>query len=53
MKFVDWQAGVVKVYVRPEDPWSGLIAPDSVTPGVYQRTINTGDGDIVSEKVKG
>ena len=53
VRVVDWQAGKVKVCVRPEDPWSGLIAPDSVTPGVYQRTINTGGGDIVSEKVKG
>jgi hypothetical protein len=49
---VEWQTGMVKVYVRPQDPWAGLIPVGSVTPGVYQRIIPAGGGDFVWHKVK-
>lgn len=49
---VEWQTGMVKVYVRPEDPWAGLIPTDSAAPGVYQRVVPTGGGDFVWQKVK-
>ena len=52
-KFVDVQTGMVKVYVRAEDPWSRLIPANSVTPGLFQRIVATGGGDFVWEKVKG
>jgi len=52
-KVVDVQTGMVKAYIRPEDPWSGLIPANSVTPGVYQRIVATGGSDSVWEKVKG
>lgn len=50
---VDVQTGMVNTYIRPEDPWSGLIPTDSITPGLYQRSVATGGGDFVWEKVKG
>ena len=49
----EWQTGMVKVYVRPEDPWAGLIPADSVTPGFYRRVVPTGGGDMVWQKIKG
>jgi hypothetical protein len=52
-KIVDVQTGMVKSYIRPEDPWSGLIPTDLVAPGVYQRLVAGGGGDSVWEKVKG
>jgi len=52
-KAVDVQTGMVKAYIRPEDPWSCLIPTNSVTPGLYQRVIATSGGDSVLEKVKG
>ena len=49
----EWQAGMVKVYMRPQDPWAGLIPANSVTPGVYQRFMSAGGADSVWQKVKG
>ena len=43
---------MVKVYVRPQDPWAGLIPAGSSTPGVYQRVVPVGGGDFVWQKVK-
>ena len=40
--FAEWDAGMIKTWIRPEDPCSGLLPPDCVTPGVWQRTFNTG-----------
>jgi hypothetical protein len=49
----EWVTGMVKIYVRPQDPWAGLIKPNSVAPGVYQRIIPEGKtGDFVWAKVK-
>jgi len=52
-KAVEWQAGMVKVYMRPEDPWAGLIPANSVVPGVYQRFLATGGSDYLWQKVRG
>lgn len=49
---VEWQTGMVKLYVRPQDPWAGLFPKNAVTPGVYQRVIPVGGGDFVWHKVK-
>jgi hypothetical protein len=46
-----WQAGMVKVYVRPEDPWSKLIPEGSTTPGFYGKWAGGGGGDSVRTKV--
>jgi len=49
----EWVPGMVKIYVRPQDPWAGLIKPNTVAPGVYQRIIPEGKaGDFVWDKVK-
>ena len=50
--FVEWQAGMVKTYMRPEDRCSGLIPANCVTPGVYQKSFATGGGEGVMCKVK-
>lgn len=49
----EWEAGMVKVYMRPEDPWAGLIPANAVVPGVFQRFLDPGGGDYVWQKVKG
>ena len=51
--FVEWQAGMVKTYMRPEDRCSGLIPANCVTPGVYQKSFATGGGGGGMYKVKG
>ena len=51
VKVVEWQAGKVKVYVKPTEPWAGLIPANSVTPGVYQWTTNIGGVDGVRRKI--
>ena len=43
--FAEWEAGKIKTYIRPEDPCSGLLPPDCVTPGVWQRTFPLGGGE--------
>jgi len=47
-----WQeeVGMVKIAISPTDPWSGLIPPGTVSPGVYQRF--TGGNRMVSNKVR-
>ena len=52
-RFEDVRTGMAKVHVRPEDPWSRLFPAAPVTPGLFQRTIATGGGDFVWQKVKG
>ena len=52
-KVLEWQTGMVKVYMRPQDPWAGLIPANSVTPGVYLRRINTVTGDSMAQKIRG
>ncbi len=42
--FAEWEPGMIKTWIRPEDPVSGLLPPDCVTPGVWQRTIRRGGG---------
>ena len=42
VKYVEWQAGMVKTYIRPEDRFAGLIPANCVTPGVYEKAIRTG-----------
>ncbi len=43
---------MVKVFMRPEDPWSGLVPENSETPGTYQKYVDVGGGDSVWQKVK-
>ena len=52
-RLAEWQTGMVKVYVRPQDRWAGLIPANSETPGFYRRVVATGGGDMIWEKVKG
>ena len=42
VKYVEWQAGMVKTYIRPEDRFAGLIPANCVTPGVYEKSFGTG-----------
>ena len=49
--FVEWEPGMIKTYIRPDDPCSGLIPDNCVTPGVYQRSLRTGGGVGVMCKV--
>ena len=53
VKYVEWQAGMVKTYIRPEDRESGLIPANCVTPGVYEKSFSTGGGEGGMYKVKG
>ena len=46
-----WQTGMVKVYMRPEDRWSGLIPEGCTTPGFYSKWIGGGGGDSVRTKI--
>ena len=46
-----WETGMVKVYMRPEDRWSGLIPEGSTTPGFYSRWCGGGGGDGLRQKV--
>lgn len=50
-RILDWQAGQVKVHIRPSDPWAGLIPEDSVTDGYYSKFIGGGGGDSVMTKL--
>ena len=50
--FAEWEAGMIRTYMRPEDPWSGLIPEECVTPGVWQRSFGLGGGEGVMCKVK-
>ena len=42
--FAEWVPGMIRTWIRPEDPCSGLLPPDCVTPGVWQRSFGTGGG---------
>lgn len=44
MHFAEWEPGMIKTWIRPEDPASGLLPPDCVTPGVWQRSFGKGGG---------
>ena len=52
MHFAEWEAGMVRTYMRPEDRCAGLIPEDCVTPGVWQRSFGLGGGEGVMCKVK-
>lgn len=43
--FAEWEPGMVRTWMRPEDPWAGLIPEDCVTPGVWQRSFGLGGGE--------
>ncbi len=47
----EWVPGIVKAYLSPDDPWAGLVPAGSETPGVFQRVVNTGQGESVWQKV--
>lgn len=49
----DWQTGMVKVHVMPEEAWAGLIPVGSVSPGFYQRRLGGGGKGSVFQKIKG
>ena len=40
--YAEWDAGMIKVWGRPEDQWSALLPENCEVPGVWQRTIRTG-----------
>ena len=42
--FAEWEPGMIKTWIRPEDPASGLVPPDCVSPGVWQRSFGKGTG---------
>ena len=50
-RVLDWQAGMVKVHIRPEDPWSRLIPENSETPGFYSKFLRGSGGDSVWQKL--
>ena len=41
----EWEAGMVRTYMRPQDRCAGLIPEDCVTPGVWQRSFGLGGGE--------
>ena len=52
--FAEWETGMIQTYSRPEDPWSGLIPANGVTPGMWQRFYDTGDNPASGMyKIKG
>lgn len=50
--FAEWEAGMIKVWARPEDKWSGLLPENCEVPGVWQRTFGTAGGGGGMFKVK-
>ena len=50
--FAEWEAGMIRTYMRPEDRCAGLIPEDCVTPGVWQRSFGLGGGEGVMCKIK-
>lgn len=52
MHFAEWEAGMIRTYMRPEDRCAGLLPDDCVTPGVWQRSYGIGGGEGVMCKVK-
>jgi hypothetical protein len=47
----EWTPGIVKAQLSPDDPWAGLVPAGSETPGVFQRVVNTGQGESVWQKI--
>ena len=47
----EWVPGIVKAYLSPDDPWAGLVPAGSETPGVFQRVVSTGRGEVVWQKI--
>ena len=37
--FAEWEPGMIRTWMRPEDPWAGLIPEDCVTPGVWATVV--------------
>ena len=52
MHFAEWEPGMVRTYMRPEDRCAGLIPEDCVTAGVWQRSFGLGGGEGVMCKVE-
>ena len=50
---LDQEVGLVRAYISPKDPWAGLIPNESVTPGLFQRAVVSGQVDQVHRKIKG
>ena len=50
--FAEWEPGLIRTYMRPEDRCADLIPEDCVTPGVWQRSFGLGGGEGVMCKVK-
>ena len=42
--YAEWEAGMIKTYMRPEDKCSRLLPENCVTPGFWQWTIGRGGG---------
>ena len=42
--FVEWEAGMIKTFMRPEDKCSRLLPENCVTPGFWQWSIGRGGG---------
>ena len=48
---VEWEAGTVRAWCSPDDPWAGLVPSGSETPGVFQRVAPTAHGESVWQKI--
>jgi len=40
--YAEWEAGMVKIWGRPEDKWSRLVPENCEVPGAWMRRIRTG-----------
>ncbi|MDE2639839.1 MAG: hypothetical protein OXI03_04560, partial [Chloroflexota bacterium] len=51
LQAVEWEAGTVRAWCSPDDPWAGLVPAGSETPGVFQRVAPTAHGEAVWQKI--
>ena len=50
--FSEWELGMIKTWIRPEGPASGLVPPDCISPAVWQRSFGKDTGGGGMWKVK-
>ena len=51
IRAAEWEPGIVRAYVSPDDPWAGLIPAGSESPGAFQRVVDTGHGETHWQKI--